>query len=116
MTCWLKSNHGSSAVRPCSWREAWGVIRSAEFPDKGSYGEPSKPAGCSASEPIRSLVTGVELPILLSGGEGWDTGSNESCLNRSVGFRGSRGDTQGKSCGVAREALIDAVQSGNGWI
>jgi hypothetical protein len=24
-----------------------------------------------------------------------------------MGFRGSRGDTQGKSCGVAREALMD---------
>jgi len=30
-----------------------------------------------------------------------------------VGFRGSRGDTQGKSCGVAREALAGAIQGGN---
>ena len=31
--------------------------------------------------------------------------------------RGSRGDTQGKSCGVAREALADAMQPawGQGW-
>ena len=30
--------------------------------------------------------------------------------------RGSKGDTQGKSCGVAREALMGAVQGSNGWI
>ena len=30
--------------------------------------------------------------------------------------RGSKGDTQGKSSGIAREVLADAMQSGNGWI
>ncbi len=94
----------------------WGVIRSTEFPDKGSYGEPSKPVGCSASEPRCSLVNGMELPTLWSGGEGWDTDLNENCQNGSVGFRGGRGDTQGKSCGVAREALAGIVQDRNGGI
>jgi len=42
---------------PRSLREAQGVTRSVEFPDKGSESESSKPAGCSESEPIRSLVT-----------------------------------------------------------
>jgi hypothetical protein len=31
-------------------------------------------------------------------------------------FRGSRGDTQGKPGGVARETLADAGQDRNGWI
>jgi hypothetical protein len=57
-----------------------------------------------------------ELPTLWSGGEGWDTGLNENCQNGSVGSRGSRGDTQGKSYGVAREALRGAGQGSNGWI
>ena len=56
----------------------------------------------------------MELPTLWSDGEGWDTGLNENCQNGSVGFRGSRGDTQGKSCGVAREALTDAVRAATG--
>ncbi len=56
----------------------------------------------------------MELPTLWTLGEGWDTGPNDNCQNRSVGFRGSRGDTQGKSCGVAREALTDAVQAATG--
>jgi hypothetical protein len=34
--------------------------------------------------------------------------------NRLVGSRGSRGDTQRKPCGVAREALTDAVQAATG--
>ncbi len=57
MTNWLKSSRGSSAVRPRSLREVLGVTRSTKFPDKGSLSELSKPAGCSESEPIRSLVT-----------------------------------------------------------
>jgi hypothetical protein len=36
--------------------------------------------------------------------------------NRQMDFRGSRGDTQGKPCGIAREALTDAAQDSNGWI
>ena len=58
----------------------------------------------------------MELPTLLSGGEGWDTCPNENCQNRQVDSRGSRGDTQGKLCGIAREALADAMQEGNEWI
>jgi len=57
MTCQLESGRGNSAVRPCSLREVSGVTRSSEFPDKGSFGESSKPAGCSGSEPTCSLVT-----------------------------------------------------------
>ena len=52
----------------------------------------------------------MELPTLWSDGGGWNAGLNENCQNRPVGFRGSKGDTQGKVCGVAREALTDAVQ------
>ena len=58
----------------------------------------------------------MELPTLLSGGGGWYTCPNGSCQNRQVDFRGSKGDTQGKSSGIAREVLADAMQSGNGWI
>ena len=58
----------------------------------------------------------MELPTLWTLGEGWDTGLNENCQNGLVGFRGSRGDTQGKSCGVAREALAGYVQGINGGI
>jgi len=58
----------------------------------------------------------MELPIPWSKGEGWDTCFNENYQNEQVDSRGSRGDTQGKSCGVAREALTDAMQGGNGWI
>ena len=58
----------------------------------------------------------MEWPTLWSKGEGWDTGLNENCQNGSVGFRGSRGDTQGKTCGVAREALTGNVQDSNGGI
>jgi hypothetical protein len=95
----------------------WGVTRSTKFPDKGSFGESSKPAGRSASEPISSLViTKKELPTLWTLGEGWDTGLNENCQNGLVGFRGSRGDTQGKSGGVARETLVGAVEGSNGRI
>ena len=61
MTRRLKSDHGSSAVRPCSWREVIGVTQSKKFPDKGSRSELSKPAGCSASEPIGSLVIENEV-------------------------------------------------------
>jgi hypothetical protein len=48
--------------------------------------------------------------------EGWSTGLNENRQNGSVGFRGSRDDTQGRTCGVAREALAGAVQGSNGGI
>jgi len=58
----------------------------------------------------------MELLTLWSGGESWNICPNENCQNRQMGFRGSRGDTQGKSCGVAREALADAMQDGDGWI
>ncbi len=58
----------------------------------------------------------MELPTLWTLGEGWDTGLNENCQNGSVGSRGSRGDTQGKSCGVARETLAGNVQDRNGGI
>jgi len=57
MTCWLKSNHGNLVVHPCSLREVQGVTRSIKFPDKGSLSESGKCAGCSESEPVRSLVT-----------------------------------------------------------
>jgi len=57
MTCRLESDRGNSAVHPCSLREESGVIRSSKFPDKGSFSEPGKPAGCSESEPTSSLVT-----------------------------------------------------------
>ena len=57
MTCRLKSDRGNSAVHPRSLRKMQGVIRSIKFSDKGSISESSKPAGCSESEPIRSLVT-----------------------------------------------------------
>jgi hypothetical protein len=69
MTCRFKSDHGNSAVHPCSWREVLGVTRSIEFPDKGSMSELSKPAGCSASEPIGSLVIeeGVVDPMDVGG-------------------------------------------------
>src|SRR5660397_7999 len=43
-------------VHPCSEREVQGVTRSTKFPDNGSFSGPSKPAGCSESEPIGSLV------------------------------------------------------------
>jgi hypothetical protein len=67
----------------------WGVTRSTKFPDKGSFGESSKPAGRSASEPISSLViTKKELPTLWTLGEGWDTGLNENCQERTGGLPG----------------------------
>jgi hypothetical protein len=56
----------------------------------------------------------MELLTLWSDGEGWYTDLDENCQNRLVGSRGSRGDTQRKSCGVAREALTDAVQAATG--
>jgi hypothetical protein len=43
-------------VHPCSEREVQGVTRSTKFPDNGSFSGPSKPAGCSESGPIGSLV------------------------------------------------------------
>ncbi len=58
----------------------------------------------------------MKLPILWTLGEGWDICLNENCQNGQMDFRGSRGDTQGKSCEIAREALADAMQEGNGWI
>jgi len=58
----------------------------------------------------------MELPTLWTLGEGWNTDLNENCQNGAVGFRGSRGDTQGKSSGVAREALAGNVQGRNGGI
>jgi len=78
--------------------------------------EPSKPAGCSGSEPIGSLVIEMELLTLWSGGESWNICPNENCQNRQMDSRGSRGDTQGKPYEVAREALADAMQDGDGWI
>jgi len=57
MTCWLKSDRGNLAVHPRSLREMLGVTRHIKFPDKGSMSESSKPAGCSESEPVCSLVT-----------------------------------------------------------
>jgi len=56
----------------------------------------------------------MELPTLLSGGEGCYACPNGNCQNRQVDSRGSRGDTQGKPYGVAWEALADAIQGGNG--
>jgi hypothetical protein len=38
-----------------------GVTQSMKFPDKDSVSELSKPAGCSASEPIGSLVIENEV-------------------------------------------------------
>jgi hypothetical protein len=58
----------------------------------------------------------MKLPTLWTFGEGWDICLNENCQNRQMDFRGSRGDTQGKPCGIAREALSDAMQEGNEWI
>jgi hypothetical protein len=55
----------------------------------------------------------MELPTLWTLGEGWDICPDENCQNRQMNFRGSRGDTQGRSCGIAREALADAMQEGN---
>ena len=55
MTCRLKSDYGSSVVRPCSLRKVLRVIWSTKFSDKGSERELSKPAGRSASEPRSSL-------------------------------------------------------------
>jgi len=49
----------------------------------------------------------LKLPTLWSEGEGWNTCPDENCHNRQVGFRGSRGDTQGKPNGAARETLRD---------
>ena len=63
MTNRLESGCGNWAVHPHSLREVLGVTRSIKFPDKGSLSESSKPAGRSASEPIRSLVNEkLELP------------------------------------------------------
>ena len=55
MTCRLKSDGGSSVVRPRSLREVERVTGSTKFPDKGSFRESSKPADRSASEPRCSL-------------------------------------------------------------
>ena len=41
---------------PRSLRKMLGAIRNIKFSDKGSISGPSKPAGCSESEPTRSLV------------------------------------------------------------
>jgi len=49
----------------------------------------------------------MELPTLWSDGEGCNTCPNENCHNRQVSFRGSRGDTQEKPSGAARETLTD---------
>jgi hypothetical protein len=49
----------------------------------------------------------MELPTLWSDGEGCNTCPDENCHNRQVGFRGSRGDTQEKPSGAARETLTD---------
>ncbi len=107
MTCWLKSNRGNSAVHPRSLRKMLGAIRNIKFSDKGSISESSKPAGCSESEPISSLVNLQELPTLWTQGEGCNTCPNKNCHNRQVGFRGSRGDTQEKPYGAVRETLTD---------
>ena len=61
MTCWLKSSHGNSVAHPCSVREVQGVTRSAKFPDNGPVSGSNKLAGCSESEPIRSLVISKEV-------------------------------------------------------
>jgi len=68
------------------------------------------------ANPYVASKTKMKLLTLLSGGESWHICPNENCRNRQMDFRGSRGDTQGKSCGVAREALRGAVQGSNGWI
>jgi len=49
----------------------------------------------------------MKLPTLWSDGEGWNICPDENCQNRQVDFRGSRGDTQGKPNGAARETLMD---------
>ncbi len=49
------------------------------------------------------------MPTLWSEGEGWNTCPDKNCHNRQVGFRGSRGDTQEKPSGAARETLTDAL-------
>ena len=79
MTCWLKSNRGNSAVHPRSLRKMLGAIRNIKFSDKGSISESSKPAGCSESEPISSLVNLQELPTLWTQGEGCNTCPNKNC-------------------------------------
>ena len=58
----------------------------------------------------------MELSTLSYRGEDRSIYLDENCQNRQMDFRGSRGDTQGKPCGIAREALSDAVQDSNGWI
>src|SRR5208283_6214202 len=89
-------------------REVQGVTRSIEFPDNGPFSGSSKPAGCSESEPIRSLVIQSESPTLWTLGEGCYVCLNDNCRNRQTGFRGGRGDTQGQPYGGARETLQDA--------
>ena len=60
MTCRLESDGGNSAVHPYSLREESGVIRSSKFPDKDSFSEPSKPAGCGrAKEAMTNLKKGL---------------------------------------------------------
>jgi len=49
----------------------------------------------------------MKLPTLWSDGEGCSVCPDENCRNRQTGFRGSRGDTQGKPNGAARETLTD---------
>ncbi len=56
----------------------------------------------------------MEWSTLWTLGEDWNICPNQNCQNRQVGFRGSRGDTQGKSCGIAREALVDVAQAATG--
>ena len=68
------------------------------------------------ANPEVASKTKTKSLTLLSGGESRCIGLNENCQNRQMDFRGSRGDTQGKSGGVAREALMGAVQGSNGWI
>ena len=68
------------------------------------------------ANPDVASKTKVKSLTLLSGGESRCICLNENCQNRQVDLRGSRGDTQGKSCGVAREALRGAVEGSNGWI
>ena len=80
MTSRLKSDRGSSAVRPRSLREIQGVILSIKFSDKGLVSEPSKSAGCSVSEPTSSLVNRNEVAdLLVAGGTAGTSYPNDNC-------------------------------------
>ncbi len=68
------------------------------------------------ANPDVASKTKMKSLILLSGGESRCICLNENYQNPQMGFRCSRGDTQGKSHGVAREALRGAVQGSNGWV